>query len=102
MMRKTTSNAPTTMSVRRDRSFLRTEDRLFCGDVSGAGRFGDVVSDFFVATDALVESLVASSVGRCSLSSPLVGASVFIMHNNPLAVRRCERRCFLSTYALRA
>ncbi len=87
-MTKTTSNAPTTMSVRRDRSLLRTEDELFCGDVSGPGRFDDVASDLFVATDSLVESLVASSVRRCSLpsktcDSPLVGTSVFIMHNNP-------------------
>jgi hypothetical protein len=77
------------MRVRRDRSFFRTEDELFCGDVSGATRFDDVASDLFVATDELVESLVASSVRRCSLpsktgDSPLVGISVFIMHNNPL------------------
>jgi hypothetical protein len=54
-----------TISVRRDRSFLRTEDELCCGDRSGAGRFDDdVASDLFVATDGLVASLAVPSLTR--------------------------------------
>jgi hypothetical protein len=64
MKTKTTSNTPMTMSMRRDRSFFRREDELFCGDVSGPDRFDDVASDFCVATDALIESLVALSLTR--------------------------------------
>lgn len=52
------------ISVRRDRSFLNTEDELCCGDRSEAGRLDDVASEFFVATDALGESLVAPSLTR--------------------------------------
>src|SRR6516162_3480248 len=70
MMTKTRSNTPTTISVRRDRSRLRTEDELFCGDVSGPDRFDDVASDFCVAPDALIESLVAPSLTRQILFHP--------------------------------
>jgi len=52
------------MSVRRDRSFAKTEDEPFAGDVAGLGRFDGVASGSFLATDALVVSLAAPSLTR--------------------------------------
>src|SRR5262245_595163 len=69
MMTKTTSNTPRTISVRRDRSFLRTEYELLCSDVSGTGRFDDASSGVFLATDALVVSLATPSLTRDSTPS---------------------------------
>src|SRR5215472_12939147 len=89
-MTKTTSNTPRTISVRRDRSFLRTEYELLCSDVSGTGRLDDVASGFFLATDALVVSLVAPSLTRDSTPSIRIAHKPIQKHPGPALSSRCS------------
>src|SRR5262249_38321072 len=92
MMTKTTSNTPRTISVRRDRSFLKTEYELFCSDLSGTGRFDDgfddVSSGFFLATDALVVSLATPSLTRDSTPSIRIAHKPIQKHPGPVLSSR--------------